>query len=658
MRLLTRVWNVMSQQTSPQTASIHHKSKQSLERLIPRLRPLFSDDAQWHVFEARLHQHFPTLFSLLLGLYGTNYDFFYHLEMILKTAADYFLSRPAALQQLDAERSPTWFQSERMMGGVCYVDLYAQNLAGIRERIPYFKELGLTYLHLMPLFKAPAENNDGGYAVSSFREVDPALGTMAELAELAGELRENGISLCLDFVFNHTSDEHDWALKARAGDADYQEFYLIYDDRTIPDQYEPFLREIFPEQAPGNFTFFPDLNKWVWTTFNTFQWDLNYRNAAVFNAMLGEMLHLANHGVEVLRMDAVAFIWKERGTPCENLPQAQDIIAALNLLVRIAAPAMIFKSEAIVHPRDVAKYVGRECQISYNPTFMVLLWEALATRNVRLLRHSMQKWFPLPAGTAWVNYVRSHDDIGWSFANEDAAELWMNGEDHRRFLNEFYTGRFEGSFARGLPFNYNPRTGDMRISGTLASLAGLEEAIQERDSKEIDLAIGRIVLVETMALAAGGIPLIYLGDEFGMLNDYDYRHDPAKAIDSRWVHRPPFDADAFAARHDPASIAGRIFEPIQHRVAIRKANAAFAANGRAAWLDGGNDHVLVLERMNAGRSVLIVANFSETPQSVERRLLPATDPRKPLVDLLTGATLPSEKLLTLPPYGVSWLSYA
>jgi amylosucrase len=634
------------------------KAKKSLERLLPRLRPMFANQAQWGVYEARLTKHFPTLFSLLLGLYGDHYDFFFHLETLLKTAAEYFLSRPEALQTLDAERSPTWFQREAMMGGVCYVDLYAGTLAGVRGRIPYFKELGLTYLHLMPLFKCPPENNDGGYAVSSFREVNPALGTLAELAALAADLRENGISLCLDFVFNHTSDEHEWALRARAGDPDYQDFYLIYEDRTIPTLYEAHLREIFPEQAPGSFTFVAEINKWVWTTFNTFQWDLNYRNPAVFNAMLGEMLNLANHGVEVLRMDAVAFIWKEMGTPCENLPQAQDIIAAFNLLVRIAAPAMIFKSEAIVHPRDVAKYVGRECQISYNPTLMVLLWEALATRNVSLLRHSMQKWFPLPAGTAWVNYVRSHDDIGWSFANEDAAELWINGEDHRKFLNEFYTGRFEGSFAHGLPFNYNPRTGDMRISGTTASLAGLEQAMQERDSRKIDLAIGRILLIEALAIAAGGIPLLYLGDEFGMLNDYNFRKDPAKAIDSRWVHRPAFDPDAVAQRHQAGAIPARLFEPIQRMVALRKANPAFAANGRATWLHCGNDSVLALERMHAGRAVLVLANFSEQPQTVERRLLPAFDPRQPLTDLLTDTALPPDKIITLPPYGVLWLNYA
>jgi amylosucrase len=651
--------------------TISYKTAHSLERLLPRLRPLFKNESEWTTFESRLRQHFPTLFPLLLGLYGSQYDFFYHLETILTTAAQYFLDRPAALKQLDESRSPTWFQSEQMMGGVCYVDLYAENLTGIQNRIPYFKELGLTYLHLMPLFTSPEGNNDGGYAVSSFREVDPKLTkyphdpdrSMDELATVAADLRANGISLCVDFVFNHTSNEHEWALKAKAGDIEHQAFYWMYDDRTIPDQFEfdsrgyRQLREIFPEQAPGCFTYLSDIEKWVWTTFNTFQWDLNYGNPALFNAMLGEMLNLANHGVEVLRMDAVAFIWKQMGTSCENLPQAQDLIAAYNLLVRISAPSMIFKSEAIVHPRDVAKYVGRECQISYNPTFMVLLWESLATRNVRLLRLSMQKWFQLPVGTAWVNYVRSHDDIGWSFADEDAAELWINGFDHRRFLNQFYTGRFEGSDAVGVPFNYNPQTQDMRISGTAASLAGLEKAIQEKDDAKLSLAIGRILLIESLALAAGGIPLLYLGDEFGMLNDYSYHKHPAKSIDSRWVHRPAFDPDAFAQRTDPTTIAGRIFDPLRRMIHLRKINPVFAADGKATWSDCGNDHVLLLERVHAGNWLLILANFADTPQTIQRRDLPAHDPRHPYTDLLTGDTYPLEHSVTLPPYGTLWLSY-
>jgi len=636
--------------------NIQEEAHRSLARLRPWLLRLFKDDAAaWPIFEARLDAGFPRLFELLISLYGTHYDFFYHLEALLKTAAHAHLERTPTLRALDVEREGSgarWYQSEKQVAGVCYVDLYATDLAGIRARIPYLKELGLTYLHLMPLFKAPAGNSDGGYAVSSFREVNPALGTMDQLAALAAELRAEGISLALDLVFNHTSDEHEWALRAKAGDKDYQAFYRMFPDRTLPDQYERTLREVFPEQAPGNFTFVPEVGQWVWTTFNTFQWDLNYANPAVFDAMLGEMLFLANRGVQILRLDAVAFVWKEIGTTSENLPQAHWIIEALNILVKLAAPATIFKSEAIVHPDDVAKYIGRECEISYHPTLMVLLWEALATHEVRLLRHTLAKRFVIPENAAWVNYIRLHDDIGWSFANEDAAELGIDGEAHRNFLNAFYTGQFPGSYARGLPFNYNPRTGDMRISGMAASLNGLETALENHDDAQIELSIARYLLIQGLTLAAGGIPLLYLNDELGALNDYSYRNDPAHAGDSRWVHRPRFNAARWAARTDPASIAGRHYLPLLNMIHVRKAHAAFAANGYANWLESGNPYVLAVERSNIGENVLILANFSEHKQVVNGRFSAG---EKPLTDLISGAEYPVEQALTLPPYGMLWL---
>ncbi|HXV44032.1 MAG TPA: alpha-amylase family protein, partial [Anaerolineae bacterium] len=451
---------------------LERQAELSLARLLPRLEAhccaeIETEPEVWQAFISRLNENFGRLFPLLFHLYGSQYDFFYHLEQILVTAARMWLARPAELKALDEarERDPFWFQSQQMVGGVCYVDLFAGDLNGIRQKIPYFKELGLTYLHLMPLFLAPLEDSDGGYAVSSYREVNPALGTMAQLSQLAAELRHNGISLALDFVFNHTSNEHDWARRAVAGEPDYQDYYRLFDDRTIPDQYQQHLRDIFPDRGSGCFTYHPQLHKWVWTTFYTFQWDLNYANPVVFIRMLEEMLFLANAGVEVLRLDAVAFIWKQMGTISENLPEAHMIIQAYNALARIAAPSLLFKSEAIVHPDEVVKYISpTECQLSYNPLLMALLWNSLATREVRMLAYSMQQRFRIHPGCAWVNYVRVHDDIGWTFSDEDAARLGINGFDHRRFLNVFYTGRFPGSFARGLPFQENPRTGDARIS--------------------------------------------------------------------------------------------------------------------------------------------------------------------------------------------------
>lgn len=638
------------------------EAARSLARLLPRVEQAFAatggsaDD--WVAFEQRLRREWPQLFELLLGLYGAQYDFFYHLEQLLLAMAQSWHERPVWLKQRDVvrEADTEWFQSERMMGGVLYVDRFCGTLNRLREFIPYFNELGLTYLHLMPLFAAPEGNNDGGYAVSSYRQVNPRIGTTEELAALARELDSAGISLVLDFVFNHTSDEHEWARRAQAGDPDYQEFYFLFPDRAMPDAYERTLREIFPTVRRGSFTWRPDMQRWVWTTFNSFQWDLNYANPAVFRAMASEMLFLANLGVAVLRLDAVPFIWKRLGTNCENQPEAHQIIQAFNSIARVAAPALLFKSEAIVHPDDVLSYVSpRECQLSYNPLLMALLWESLATREVKLLAHSLSHRFRLPAGCAWINYLRSHDDIGWTFDDNDARAVGIDPWGHRQFLNAFYTGRFAGSFARGLPFQENPDTGDARVSGTLASLAGLEQALGSGNPQMIDAAIRRIVLLHSVILSIGGIPLLYLGDEVGTVNDYSYVTDPAKADDSRWVHRPERNQVGMDQRHDPATVPGRIFGELVRLIRLRASLPALR-DGAMEVVRSDNRHVLAYVRQTGSQRVLVLANFSEHPQTIAGNLLRMYGPGVELFDLVEEEVVSAYEALVLRPYQFVWLT--
>lgn len=643
---------------------INEQARRTLYRLIPQLNEQFAgagacSEVDWKTFIRRLERHFPCLFGLLYQLYGHQYDFFFHVENILTTAARMWVARPQSLKELDTcrEAQPGWFNSEKMVGGVCYVDLFTGNLESVKAKIPYFKELGLTYLHLMPLFKYPEGNNDGGYAVSSYREVNSALGTIEQLADLAIELRQNGISLVLDFIFNHTSNEHEWAAKAFSGYPEYEAFYRIYPDRAIPDRYEQTLREIFPDEHPGAFTYFPELNRWVWTTFHSFQWDLNYENPVVFSAMGEELLSIANIGVEVIRLDAVAFVWKKIGTTCENLPEAHMIIQAFNALARIAAPALLFKSEAIVHPDYVAQYIRPdECQLSYNPLLMALLWNSLATREVRLLRYSMQHRFAIDPGCAWVNYVRCHDDIGWTFSDEDANQLSINGFDHRKFLNSFYTGRFPGSFATGIPFQENPKTGDCRISGSCASLAGLEKAVKEETGVEVDLAIQRILMIHSIILSIGGIPLIYLGDEIATLNDYSYQDDPAKSGDSRWVHRPFTDWQKYDRRKDKRTQEGQLFQGLLNLVEIRKEHSVFASgeNHETEVLDVGNDHVFGYVRSYFNEKVIVLANFSEREQAVSIDRIPSMI--WPGNDLISGEEYKPGEEIKLEPYRFIWLS--
>ncbi|QEF98239.1 Amylosucrase [Stieleria maiorica] len=651
-------------ETQTELDELSFQADLSLERLNPRLEEVWErysiSEERQKIFQSRLREHWRPLFKQLHELYSGRYDFFYHLEQVLLTCALAFAQRSDELCEIDRHRliEPNWFQSQKIVGGALYVDLFSDNLGRLREHVGYFKDLGLTYLHLMPLFAVRPGNNDGGYAISNYRTIAPSLGTVEDLKLLADDLREAGISLVLDFVFNHTSDDHEWAQRAQAGHREYQEFYYTFADREVPEQYERNLREIFPTVRRGNFTWHDGMGRWVWTTFNSFQWDLNYSNPAVFRAMLDEMLFIANLGVDFLRLDAVAFIWKQMGTCCENLPQAHLVIRAFNRLVRIAAPALVFKSEAIVHPDEVVKYIDKdECQVSYNPTLMALLWESLATRRTDLLVRTLARRFKLPDGTSWVNYLRCHDDIGWTFDDGDAASIGINAFDHRNFLNQFYSGQFEGSFARGVPFQHNHETGDMRISGTMASLAGLERAIEQEDEEGKELAIRRMMLLHGITLSIGGIPLLYMGEEWGMLNDYSFTTDPAKAGDSRWIHRPRMKWEYLEELDDESgrdSIRRRIFRSLQSMIAIRKRSLAFAGQEMTLF-PTGNPHLLGYVRSNEASNVVVVANFTEHPQSLDANRLRTAGLGRFFKNLLNDVEYGTAEPVVLAPYELLWL---
>jgi len=643
-----------------------YEAERSLKRIRPRIsrrieraRGTRGDVEVWtETIEARLAEHWQRFFGLLYRLYGDHYDFYFYLENITLTAVDCWLERPDDLYEPDRRREldPGWHHSERMVGGSLYVDLFAGDLVRLRERIPYFQELGLTFLHLMPLFASRDGNSDGGYAISDYRAVDPRLGTIDDLRELAAACRKAGISLVLDFVFNHTSDDHAWAIRAQEGDREHMDYYHLYENRTIPDQYERTLREIFPTAHRGNFTWHPGMQRWVWTTFNTFQWDLKYANPEVFRAMSAEMLFLANTGVEILRLDAVAFIWKQMGTGCENLPEAHLLIQAFNALCRIAAPGLVFKSEAIVHPDEVLRYIdGGECQLSYNPMLMALLWESIATRETQLLRQSLSHRQSLPPGTAWVNYLRCHDDIGWAFDNADAEAVGIQPDDHRDFLNRFYTGQFEGTFSTGIPFQHNEDTGDMRISGTAASLAGLEQALQRKDPVLADLALHRLHLMYGVICSIGGNALIFLGEEWAVLNDYSYREQPDKAEDSRWVHRPKTDWELYEKEVcQPGTLHHRHYEGLRSLFHERKRQAALQG-ATMRLLPCENIHVLGYLREHGGHRLAVLANFSDQEQETDLSGWRSEGLSHYFKDVFTDRTVSSHGAVKLAPYEMLWL---
>jgi len=458
-----------------------HEAPKLAKRITPRDADLF-----W----VRLERYFEDVYFPMMQLYGHLPNSQEHFNAIFESVVDAYLARPEPLRLLDLERQIThdWFERSNMVGYVCYPQFFAGRLTDVRARLDYLQELGITYLHLMSLLKPRPGKNDGGYAVMDFRAVNPELGDMADANALANEMRERGMSLCVDLVLNHTAKEHEWAQRAMAGEQEYMEYYHIFPDRSLPESYEQSLPEIFPDEAPGSFTFHPEIvggGRWVWTTFYDYQWDLNYANPTVFREMLKIMFFLVDQGVDILRLDAAPFLWKRMGTNCQNQPEVFLLIQAFRALLRVVAPGVILKAEAIVPRDDLLQYigvkatVGKQCELAYNNQLMVNIWSGLATRKANLITHVGHHAPRLFVGAAPINYVRNHDDIGWAMKDEDLAAI---GEDpflHRQFLNEFYTGRFPGSFARGTFFQFNPRTGDARISGTTASLAGLEQALED-----------------------------------------------------------------------------------------------------------------------------------------------------------------------------------
>ena len=552
---------------------------------------------------------------------------------LIERAAHIQAERPAELRALDRRREidPDWFQHQRHVGYVAYASQFGETLTGVGRHLDYLADLGVTYFHLMSVLEPREGANDGGYAVADYRAVDPALGSLDDLVGLARSLRSAGMSLCIDLVMNHTAREHEWAAKARAGDTQYRDYYHVYPDRSIPDRFEQTLPEVFPVIAPGNFTWEPDLAAWVWTTFHDYQWDLNYANPLVLGEMLDIMGFLANHGVEILRLDAVAFTWKRLGTNCQNQPEAHLIVQVLRAFLAMAAPATICKAEAIVGPEELVPYLGahgrherRECELAYHNQLMVMGWSSLATRDTRLMATALRRMAEPPSTTSWCTYVRCHDDIGWAVTDTDAAAAGLDGAAHRRFLADYYRGDFPMSFARGVAFSSNSRTGDERTCGSAAALCGIDDARHRGDRVALDLGIRRLLLLYGLAFTWGGLPLIYMGDELGLANDVGYRADPNRAGDSRGAHRPQMDWSQADRRHDPDSVEGRVFSALRHLIDLRTRIPALRAGTAARVIDTDVPAVFAFHRFHPRwGEVVVLANFAESAVEIAIDLLDA-----------------------------------
>lgn len=617
------------------------------------------------VFLLRLERYWQDLHDGLKPPYGSRENFEPFLERLVRLLAKNYAARPEPLKLLDLERNlvPGWFQNEHRIGYVFYTDRFAGDLRGVHEHLDYLRELGANYLHLMPLLEPRSGPNDGGYAVRNYRAVDPRIGTMDDLEALCAALRSEGVSVCLDLVLNHCAREHEWAVRARAGEQEYLEMFHTFPDRTLPDEYERSLPEVLPETAPGNFTYVEEMSRWVWTTFSDYQWDLNWKEPRVFLEMTDVLLYLANKGVEVFRLDAVAFMWKRRGTDCQNQPEVHDLLQALRACSRIAAPAVIHKAEAIVSPDHLIHYLGthgrygKESDLAYHNSLMVQYWSSLASRDTRLMTRVLMDFPEKPANTAWGTYVRGHDDIGWAITEEDAARVGLDGAAHRSFLSDYYSGSFSGSHARGEVYQQNPLTNDRRISGTLASLAGLEAALETGDEALLEMSLRRILLGHALILGYGGVPLLYMGDEIGLLNDRSYLEDPATRDDNRWMHRPPMDWEKAERRREPGTVENRLFEGVRALIEARKRTPHLHAATPTHVLDPYDPHVFAFVRPHPLGPLVAVHNFTERERYFSAELPRSQGVYNPY-DRISEEPLRIRHgdTLRLGPYRVFWIS--
>ena len=610
------------------------------------------EDKNWDaIFKKRLARHYDEMKWLYSELYHNDQQAFnYFCEMMY----DYYEKRSPLLKEWDEAReaSPDWYKGNDMLGMLMYTNCFAGNLKGVKKHLDYIQECGVNYLHLMPLLESPKDRSDGGYAVSDFRKVQPELGTMDDLAALADDCHTRGMCVCLDFVMNHTSEDHEWAKRAKAGEKEYQDRFFFYDDWTIPNEFEKTVPQVFPQTAPGNFSWCEEAGKVVMTTFWPYQWDLNYANPVVFNDMTADMLNLCNHGVDIIRLDATPYIWKEIGTPCRNLPQVHTLVRLMHMASEVVCPGTLLLGEVVMEPSKVVPYFGTidkpECHMLYNVTTMASTWHTVATHDVRLLRHQMEAVFALPHQYTFLNYLRCHDDIGWGLDYEYLKQFGISEVPHKKYLNDYLRGLAFGSDARGELYNDDPRLGDARLCGTTASLCGIEAAEYEKNSWKLDRGIGLDIMLHAFLLTQSGIPVLYAGDEIGQLNDYTYHEDPIKAEDSRYLHRGDMNWDNAALRNVEGTRENRIFKALRQLEEIRAEYSVFESEADTWIIEPWNDHILAIGRYYNGEKLLAFFNFSENEQTAW------VNEYEDYYDLLTGERK-AAKAITMPGYSFLWL---
>ncbi|MDE6844160.1 MAG: alpha-amylase family protein [Lachnospiraceae bacterium] len=565
------------------------------------------------VFQKRLQRHHDELRWLYMELFDNGSMF----AELCDNMRQFYLERNKELKARDKKRETDqeWYKQNDMLGMMFYIDNFAGNMKGVESKLDYIEQCNVNYIHLMPFLDTPKGRSDGGYAVSDFRKVQPKLGSMEDLDSLTAACHKKDINVCMDFVMNHTSEDHEWAKKAREGDGEYMSRYFFYDNDKEPAMYERTVPQVFPTTAPGNFTWLEDAGKYVMTTFYPYQWDLNYKNPRVFNEMMYNFLYLANRGIDIIRIDAVPYIWKELNTSCRNLQQVHTIVRMMRMISEIVCPGILLLGEVVMEPEKVTPYFGTvekpECHMLYNVTTMATTWHTVATRDVRLLKKQLDIVNALPKEYVFLNYLRCHDDIGWGL---DYGTLMMDGIDersHKQYLNDYFQGYAGNSNSRGELYNADPVTGDARFCGTTASMCGVEKAGFEQDEAAMDKAVRFDLMLHAYMFMQSGIPVLYSGDEIGQVNDYTYKEDPDKAADSRYIHRGAMDWKLAENIQDTDTVQGKIFQGLSRLEQIRKTEKVFVSSADTWTIETKDQSVLCIGRYFDGEKMIGLFNFSE-----------------------------------------------
>lgn len=592
-------------------------------------------------FEKRLKKHHDELKWLYMELYG-NDDMFFELCSRMQ---QFYEERSNALKTRDREKEtdPEWFRKKEMLGMMLYIDNFAGTIRGVEKKLDYIQDCNVNCIHLMPFLDVTKGKSDGGYAVKDFRKVREDLGTMEDLETLTKKCHEKGMNVCMDFVMNHTSEDHEWAVKARKGEGEYMSRYFFFDNPVIPERYEQTVPQVFPTTAPGIFTYLPELDHYVMTTFYPYQWDLNYGNPRVFNEMMYNFLYFANIGMDIIRIDAVPYIWKEMGTPCRNLKQVHTIVRMMRMIGEIVCPATILLGEVVMEPEKVAPYFGTvekpECHMLYNVTTMATIWHSLAAQDTSLLKKQLDTVCALPGEYTFLNYLRCHDDIGWGLDFDFLKGQGMEEIPHKRYLNDYYTGKFPGSVSRGELYNDDPVTQDARFCGTTASMCGIESAGFEQDEEKMKAAIRLDIMLHAYMLMQSGIPMLYSGDEIGQVNDYTYKEDPDKCADSRYIHRGVFRWDFAKKRKNKGTVEGQIFQSLDYLEKLRKQEKVFDADAKVYTYETWQQGIICVVREKAGTKMIGVFNFAKEPRTV------SVYPEESGKDMISGSAVEMDQIL-------------